>query len=107
MTMPEQLETPPVPLRVPGAINQPRHSLEEMARLGQQVYERDVRPHLKPEHDGLYLAVDVEGRGWEIGTDEDAVVERLVNRIPDAQVSLQRAGRRPAGMRRFEIGYWE
>ncbi len=97
-------------LRFPNVANPPRHSLEEMARLGRVVYERDVKPHIRPEQDGLCLAIDVEGRGWKIGDDEQEVVERLGVRIPDAQISLRRAGRRPDRVRSprsLQLGCWE
>lgn len=105
--MTEQTQSLPPILRFPGVLNPPRHSLEEMAQLGREVYERDVKPLLTPEQDGLYLAIDVEGRGWEIGDDEQSVGQRLVSRIPDAQISVRRIGRRPKRLRSLQIGYWE
>ena len=34
-------------------------TLDELARLGAEVFDRNVRPALHPEDDGKFVAVDV------------------------------------------------
>jgi hypothetical protein len=71
---------------------QRRHSKEEFARRGDAIYDCDVRPHLKPEDDGKFVAIDIETGAYEIGADELAACDRLRARLPQVQVWLVRAG---------------
>ena len=38
----------------------PRRSLDELAALGGDIFDRQVRPALRPEDDGKFVAIDVE-----------------------------------------------
>lgn len=70
----------------------PHRSLEELARLGQEVFDRRVRPLLPPEDDGKFVAVDVVSGEYEVDADDYAAVTRLRARVPAADVWLARAG---------------
>ncbi len=70
----------------------PKHSAEEVARLGQEFYERVVRPRLTPADDGKLVAVDTASEEYEIDTDDVAVVKRLRERVPGAEIWLLRVG---------------
>ena len=65
---------------------------EELARLGAEVFDRRVRPSLRPEDDGKSVAVDVGTGEYEIDSDDYAAVTRLRARVPAADVWLARAG---------------
>jgi hypothetical protein len=69
-----------------------RHSKDEFARRGDAIYDSDVRPRLKPEDDGKFVAIDIETGAYEIEVDELAACDRLRARVPQAQVWLVRAG---------------
>jgi hypothetical protein len=71
---------------------EPRRTPEELARLGAELLERRVRPSLRPEDDGKFVAIDVESGAFEVDEDEHAAVSRLHGRVPGAQVWLVRAG---------------
>jgi hypothetical protein len=71
---------------------QPRYSKEEFARRGDELYEREVRPNLKSEDNGKFVAIDIETGAYEIDCDELAASDRLLARHPDAQVWLKRVG---------------
>jgi hypothetical protein len=71
-----------------------RYSKEDFARRGDAIYERDIRPHLKPEDDGKLVAIDIETGAFEIDADEMAVVHRLRAQYPDAQPWILRVGSR-------------
>jgi len=45
---------------------QRRYSKEEFARRGDAVFESGVRPHLKPEDNGKFVAIDIESGAYEI-----------------------------------------
>jgi hypothetical protein len=77
---------------------EPRRSLEEIARLGAEVFDRQVRPALRPEDDGKFVALDIGTGDYELDEDDYAAVTRLRNRRPSAEVWLGRVGQ-PAAYR--------
>ncbi len=70
----------------------PRRTLDELAALGGDIFERQVQPTLRPEDDGKFVAIDVETGDFEIDEDDYAVIARLRARKPAADVWLMRAG---------------
>jgi hypothetical protein len=75
-------------------VRQPRYSMEEFARRGDEIYERDIRPQVEPAHEGEIVAIDIETGDWEIDPDEVAASDRLEARRPDAQIWIVRVGSR-------------
>jgi len=67
-------------------------TLDELAGLGENIFDRHVRPALRPEDDGKFVAIDVESGDYEIDDDDYAAVARLRSRKPAADVWLMRAG---------------
>jgi hypothetical protein len=78
------------------ASTQPRYSKEEFARRGDEIYERDIRPHLTAAREGQFIAIDIETGAYEVDADELAASDRLLVRIPTAQIWLRRVGSRYA-----------
>jgi hypothetical protein len=74
----------------------PRYSKEEFARRGNGIYERDIRPHLKPEDEDKYVAIDIETGDHEIDPDDLTATERLIARNHDSQIWVVRVGHRAA-----------
>ena len=70
----------------------PRYGHEEYARLGKEVYARQVRPRLTPADDGKYVAVDIDTGEYEVDADDYQAAARLRARLPLAQTWLERAG---------------
>jgi hypothetical protein len=72
-----------------------RRPAEEIARLGDRIYERDIRHEVEDTHDGDFVAIDVESGSWAIAMSELGAAERLRERHPDAiNVWLLRVGYR-------------
>src|SRR6266852_2015782 len=69
-----------------------KRSLDELARLGGDIFDRHVRPALRPEDDGKFVAIDVETGGYVIDEDDYAAVARLRSRQPAADIWLMQAG---------------
>jgi hypothetical protein len=78
-------------------------ALAEEERLAEQVYDRIIRPNLRPEDDGKYVAVAFEAGDFEIDADDYAATGRLLARRPGARVWLMRAGRQAAYRARFIV----
>ncbi len=77
---------------------EPRRSPEEIARLGADVFDRRVRPKLRQEDDGRFVALDIGTGDYELDEDDYAAVTRLRSRRPSAEVWLTRVGQ-PAAHR--------
>ena len=73
---------------------QPRYSKEEFAQRGDELYEREIRPHLTAEDEGKFVVIDIDTGAYEIETDELAASDRLLARHPAAQMWLRRVGSR-------------
>ena len=72
------------------------YSPEEFARRGQEIYDRDIRPVLRPEDEDQFVAIDIESGSYEMDRNDFAATERLLARYPDAQIWLARVGQRAA-----------
>jgi hypothetical protein len=77
----------------------PRYSRDEVARRGDDLYEREVLPRLNKEDEGKFVLIDVETGEYELDRDEVTASDRLLARRPDAQVWTRQVGSRYA--RRF------
>lgn len=62
----------------------PSRPAAETARLGDEIYERDIRRQVEADHHGEVVAIDVESGSWAIGEDEIAATDLLQERRPDA-----------------------
>lgn len=67
----------------------------EVARLGQEIYEREIRARVEPggAHDGDFLVVDVTTGAWEVDPSDVAASDRALEKNPDALLYFMRVGR--------------
>ena len=73
----------------------PTRPQEEIARLGDEVYLRDIRPQVEADHHGEYVAIDVASGSWAISDDLRVAAKRLRAQCPGAtDVWLLRVGYR-------------
>ena len=76
-------------------VDLPRRPREETARLGDEIYERDIRGQVEADHHGEYVAIDVDSGSWVISDDLRAAAKRLREQRPGAiDVWLLRVGYR-------------
>lgn len=78
--------------------SEPCRNPDEVARLGGEMFDRRVRPALKAEDDGKFVAVDIGTGDFELDFDDYSAVTRLRDRRPSAEVWLGRVGH-PAAYR--------
>lgn len=78
----------------------PRYSREETARLGQEIYARDIQPLLEATYQGQFAAIDIETGTFEFDRDDYTATENLLAQNPGAQIWLARVGRTTA----YQIG---
>jgi len=74
------------------AATKPRYSKEEFAQRGEAIYQRDIEPLVQGGDDGSFVAIDIETGKYEIDADETAASDRLLARVPNAQIWLRRIG---------------
>ena len=73
----------------------PRRPREETARLGKEIYERNIRRQVEPDHHGEIVAIDVDSGSWVVADGEIAAVDRLRQTCPAAvNVLCERVGYR-------------
>jgi hypothetical protein len=77
----------------------PRYPLKEFARRGDEIYLEHVRPKLTKKDVGKFAAIDIETGEFEIDRDELKAGDKLLKRLPDAQIWMVRVGYRAT--RRF------
>jgi hypothetical protein len=75
---------------------QPRYSKEEFARRGDAIYDNELRSVLEAGNEGNFVAIDIETGAYEVDRDEIAASDRLMTRVPNAQIWLRRIGSRYA-----------
>lgn len=75
---------------------QARYSKEEFARRGDAIYEQELCPVLEKDHEGKFVAIDIETGAYEVDDDELVASDRLLIRVPSAQIWLRRIGSRYA-----------
>ena len=61
----------------------PSRPKEETARLGDEIYESQIRHKVEADHHGEVVAIDVDTGNWAIGEDEIAATDRLLSQHPD------------------------
>lgn len=74
----------------------PRYSREEFARRGDEIYEREIVSRLRPDDEGKFVLIDIETGAYEVDRDEVVASDRLLSRLPDAQVWFRQVGSRYA-----------
>ena len=68
---------------------------DEVARLGDEIYERDIRAQVEADHHGEYIAIDVDSGCWGLSDDLRSAREQLRSIQPEASdVWLLRVGHR-------------
>ena len=65
-------------------VTAPQRPPEETARIGDEIYERDIRPQVETDHHGRIVSIDVNSGSWAIGDDILQAVDRLRAQCPEA-----------------------
>ena len=72
---------------------QPRRHRNETGCLGKEIYEKEIRSKVEPEHVGKIIAIDVDSKCWALGGSTSEAVYELRKKRPEAvDVFCERAG---------------
>ncbi len=81
----------------------PARPRKETHRLGEAIYERDIRAQVEADHRGEIVAIDVDSGSWAIAENARVAAQRLRAQRPGANdVWLVRIGYR--ALRSFGAG---
>ncbi len=81
-----------------------RRTAEETGRLGDEIYERDIRPQVEESHHGKIIAINVDSGDYAIDDTGLAASERLLAQDPSADIWCLRVGY--GALRSFGAGSW-
>ena len=70
----------------------PQFSREEIARRGQEVYDREIRAEVEGRFDGKIVVIDIETGDYELDTSGLAASDRILSRHPGAALFGLRVG---------------
>jgi len=73
-------------------VEQSRYSNEEIGRIGEDIYQRDRRSHVLPQHKGEFLVLDIKTGDYEIGADDLQTEKRLRAHRPNGVLYGLRIG---------------
>ena len=69
-----------------------QYTPEEAARIGQELYEREIRALVEEQNRGRYLVVDIETGDYEVDQEDLSATQRLLSRRPGAVIYGLRIG---------------
>ena len=76
-------------------VSAPTRPKEEIARLGDEIYQRDIRSKVEADHHGDVVAIDVATGTWAVGDNVIVATDRLREKRAGAvDVWLLRVGHR-------------
>lgn len=70
----------------------PKYPKEEFALRGQAMYAELIEPLLRKKDRGRFVAIDLESGEFEIADRRDTAVFALRDRLPEAQIWVERVG---------------
>ena len=73
-----------------------RRRVQEVARRGKEIYERDIRAKVESEQEGRFLVIDVKSGSYALADDELEAFDRAREEAPDGLLYLVRVGHRAA-----------
>jgi len=73
-------------------IQQTNYTNEEIGRIGEDLYRREIRSKVFPQHKGEFLVLDIESGDYEFGPDDLQTEKRLRARRPNGTLYGLRIG---------------
>jgi hypothetical protein len=74
------------------AMQQTQYTNEEIGRIGTEIYRREIRPKVMPQHKGKFLILDILSGDYEVDEDDSTAEEVLRARRPDGVFYGMRVG---------------
>ena len=74
--------------------NSTRRTAEEIARIGDEIYEQQIRAQLEPGQNGKIVAIDVNTGSYAVSETALSASRQVLSQQPDADIWLVRVGHR-------------
>ena len=74
------------------SIFQTIYSKERFARIGQELYNKEIEPLVEPAHHGKVVGIDIQTGDYAIDEDVMPACATVKERRPEAQIWIVRAG---------------
>ena len=65
---------------------------QEIAGRGKAIYRNQLKELLEPTRRGQFVAIDVETEDYEVADETMDAMDRLQERVPEAQIWVERIG---------------
>ncbi|MDE2893670.1 MAG: hypothetical protein OXN86_14350 [Chloroflexota bacterium] len=63
----------------------PTRTQEEVCRLGNEIYQREIRSQVEPDHVGEHIVIDVDHACWAMGASIREARAKLDQQRPDPE----------------------
>ena len=70
----------------------PRYTADEVIRRGRDLYEREIRSQVEPDHRGEIVVIEVESGDYEVDHDHLTAARRARAKHPDGVLFATRVG---------------
>ncbi|WP_020475285.1 hypothetical protein [Zavarzinella formosa] len=74
------------------SVQESKMATAEVVRRGHEIYDRVVKPVVRPEDHGKFVAIEVLSEDFELDADDYSAAERLRVRRPSGEYYLGRVG---------------
>lgn len=64
-------------------VNQSSYTREEIGRLGEEIYHREIRSKVMPQEKGRFLLLDIETGDYRVDEEDLLAEKRLCSRRPE------------------------
>jgi hypothetical protein len=78
--------------QAPAGLRTAQLSAEEICRLGQEIYDRELKDRLEPQHNGEFVVINVANGDYVVDADEVRALEQALARYPDEVFFTARIG---------------
>lgn len=69
-----------------------RYSNDEIVRRGQELYEREIRAKVEPQHSGRFLVLDIDSADFDVADTAIEAIQRIKLRHADPALYILRVG---------------
>lgn len=69
-----------------------RYSNDEIVRRGQEIYEREIRAKVEPQHVGRFLVLDIDSADYDVADTAIEAIQRIKRRHANPALYILRVG---------------
>ena len=74
-----------------------QYTPQEAVRLGQELYDREIRAQVEPGNRGNFIVIDIESGHYTVGPEYHALAHEVLSQKPGAALCILRIGYEAVG----------